>query len=319
VQTRTIKAVLRKKIDAWADSVKDEEIQKIIRQQTVVTGGSIASMLLQEEVNDYDVYFKTGEGAFAVAKYYVNKMNETRKAKNGSGIEIPLFLADPLTKAPIDSFSGKRFVILAKSSGIAEEENAGDYQYFEQNDPEGTQAEAYLDDTKKAAEAAASKEKGAYRAKFMSSNAITLSDDVQIVIRFWGEPSEIHQNYDFVHCTCSWTSWNGELRTPEAALIALMSRTLTYVGSLYPICSLIRTRKFIQRGWRITAGQYLKMAFQVSKLNLCDVRVLEDQLTGVDSAFFAHLISIVEKDVKEGKKPEEIDAAYICQLVDRIF
>jgi len=320
MQAKTICSVLRRKIEAWADSVKDPAVREIIRTQTVVTGGAIASMLLKEPVNDYDVYFRTGSAAFAVAKYYVALMNEQRAAKNSGGIVIPLYIADAKTKIAIHHVDeSQRFVILAKSAGVAEEENAGNYQYFEANDPEGVAAEEYLADVTQAAEQNSQKTKGEYRPVFMSSNAITLSDGIQIVVRFWGEPDQIHENYDFIHCTCSWTSWDGVLRTPEKALLALMSKRLEYVGSLYPICSVIRTRKFINRGWSISAGQYLKMAFQISDLNLRDITVLEDQLTGVDSAFFAQLIRVVRQDVENGKRLEDIDATYISQLVDRIF
>ncbi len=319
MQAKTIKSVLRTKIDAWANSVKDDTVKKAIREEVVVTGGAIASMLLKEDVNDFDVYFRTGEAAFAVARYYVAQMNEKRQKENAGGVAIPLYLADPDTKFEIKQFAGSRFVIIAKSAGVAEEQNAGEYQYFEVSDPEGTAAEQYLDDVQAAAADKKEETRGTYRPVFMSSNAITLSDGIQIVIRFWGEPDQIHENYDFVHCTCSWTSEDGELRTPEKALLSLMSKRLEYVGSLYPICSVIRTRKFINRGWSISAGQYLKMCFQISDLNLRDVKVLEDQLTGVDSAFFLQLICCVRKDVEAGKSPQDIDAAYISQLVDRIF
>lgn len=319
MQIKTIKSVLAKKIQSWAGSITDPAVKKIVEEQTIVTGGAIASMLMQEPVNDYDVYFRTGEGAFAVAQYYVNKMNEAREKSKGEGVPVPLFIADWQQKWALTKYHGKRFIIMAKSAGVAEETQAGEYQYFEATDPEGTRAEAYLDDVKKAADNKATEAVNEYRPVFLSSNAITLSDKIQIVIRFFGEPEQIHENYDFVHCKCSWTSWDRKLDTPQEALHAMMSKTLHYVGSLYPICSVIRTRKFIQREWRITAGQYLKMAFQISDLNLRDVRVLEDQLTGVDSAFFAQLIGIVRKDVEEGKKPEDIDVTYIAQLVDRIF
>src|SRR3546814_2013322 len=45
-----------------------------------------------------------------------------------------------------------------------------------------------------------------YRPVFVSTNAITLSDKIQIVLRFYGEADAIHENYDFVHCTNYWTS-----------------------------------------------------------------------------------------------------------------
>lgn len=89
----------------------------------------------------------------------------------------------------------------------------------------------------------------------MSTNAITLSHRLQIVNRFYGKPDEIHDNYDFVHCTNYWTSWDSELVLRPAALEALLTRELRYVGSKYPVCSLIRVRKFTARGWSINAGQ----------------------------------------------------------------
>ncbi|HXJ41375.1 MAG TPA: hypothetical protein VNH18_18985, partial [Bryobacteraceae bacterium] len=60
---------------------------------------------------------------------------------------------------------------------------------------------------------------------------------------------------------------------------------------------LFRLRKFIKRGWSINAGQILKIAFQVSELDLNNLEVLEDQLTGVDVAYFVQLITkLKEKD-----------------------
>ena len=39
---------------------------------------------------------------------------------------------------------------------------------------------------------------------------LTLSGAVQLIIRFYGPPEEIHANYDFIHCTCCWQSSNGD-------------------------------------------------------------------------------------------------------------
>ena len=73
-------------------------------------------------------------------------------------------------------------------------------------------------------------------------------------------------------------------------------------------------RKFVQRGWQINAGQILKMAMQISELNLKDLKVLEDQLTGVDTAYFVQLIERLKE-----KDPEKVDSAYLIEIVDRIF
>ena len=135
-----------------------------------------------------------------------------------------------------------------------------------------------------------------------------------MIVRFYGEPDSIHENYDFVHCTNYWTSWDRKLTLRPAAIEALLARELRYVGSKYPLCSLIRTRKFIQRGWAITAGQILKMAMQLNELDLTNVGVLEEQLTGVDTAYFEQII----KALRERDK-EKVDTTYLVQLIDRLF
>jgi len=156
--------------------------------------------------------------------------------------------------------------------------------------------------------------KAKYRPVFMSTNAITLSHKVQIVLRFFGDADKIHENYDYVHCTNYWTSKSGELTLRQPALESLLARDLRYVGSKYPICSVIRLRKFIKRGWTVNAGQILKMMMQISELDLSSHDVLQDQLTGVDAAYFVQLVSKVRE-----KDPDKVDAAYLVEVIDRLF
>jgi hypothetical protein len=160
------------------------------------------------------------------------------------------------------------------------------------------------------------KEKNKYRPVFMSANAITLSDQIQIVIRFYGDAAEIHKNFDFVHCTNYYTSADNTLTVNEPALLSLMNKKLVYVGTLYPVCTIVRLRKFLRRGWTFDAGLALKIAHQMSNFDLTDPVVLEDQLTGVDAAYFTELIEILKKDKAEGKT---IDDTYLMNLIDRMF
>ena len=172
----------------------------------------------------------------------------------------------------------------------------------------------YEDTEKVALETEEEKDKPKFRPLFVTTNAITLSSKVQIVLRFYGDPDAIHENYDFVHCTNYWTSWDNKLVLRPEAMEALLTKELRYVGSKYPVCSVIRLRKFIARQWTINAGQILKMLMQVAELDLTDLKVLEDQLTGVDSAYFCKLIS----DLKE-KNPEKVETAYLCEIINRMF
>ena len=107
-----------------------------------------------------------------------------------------------------------------------------------------------------------------------------------------------------------------KLVTPEKALRSMQSRTLYYEGSLYPVCSLFRCRKFIKRGWSISAGEMLKIVLQISEIDLTITSILREQLTGVDALYFNQLISAIKQKEAQG---EAIDKTYIVTVIDRIF
>lgn len=75
---KIINKVLRSKMNAWLSSIDDLALSKEMESNIIVTGGCIASMLLNEDVNDYDIYFKTKETTKKVAQYYVDKFNQKK-------------------------------------------------------------------------------------------------------------------------------------------------------------------------------------------------------------------------------------------------
>jgi len=151
---------------------------------------------------------------------------------------------------------------------------------------------------------------------FLSGNAITLSDSIQLCIRFYGEVDEVHENFDFEHCKCFYDYGANTLTVPADSAVAILTKELRYSGSLYPICSIIRTRKFIKRGWSCNAGQFIKMISQVNKLDLDDIEVWKEQLTGVDAAYFVEIIKALENAKDAG---EVVDQAYVVALIDKMF
>lgn len=313
---KAINATIARKMRKWWESIDDEVLRKAVKRDTIVTGGAIASMLLGEKVNDFDVYLRTPGTAHALAMYYVARFNANRTAGDRESVPISVERKDEGT-------SEERVRIVVKSAGITSEDtNEGeDYAYFEQREPE--EAQGYVAEVMSDVEAivdvlddppaADIEEKPPFRPTFLSTNAITLANKVQVIIRFTGDPNEIHANYDFVHCTNYWTP-DEKLVLRADAMESLLSRHLRYVGSRYPVCSMIRTRKFIKRGWHINAGQYVKMAMQVSALDLTSIAVLEDQLTGVDVAYFHQVIEFLKE-----KDPEKVEYAYLIEIIDRMF
>jgi len=55
------------------------------------------------------------------------------------------------------------------------------------------------------------------------------------------------------------------------------------------------------------------MILQCNELDLFNIDVLEDQLVGVDSAYFMQVIRLVREN------PEKMNAAYLIEIIDRIF
>lgn len=317
---KVIKAVIKKKMNEWFNSIEDKKLKELVKKDTIVTGGAIVSMLLDEELKDFDVYFKTQNTAYLVASYYAKKFNEKLGHDKifilDGAKDIEKQVTDwgnnsdwSIKESVIADIPKDRIKILIKSSGIAEESEAEEIPEMEDVEDIYEAKEVTKDIEEK---------KKKYRPVFFSGNAITLSDKIQLVTRFHGEPEEIHKNYDYIHCTCTWTSIDNKLNLPAKALESILTKQLYYQGSLYPVCSIMRMRKFIKRGWNINAGQILKMVFQASQLDLTNISVLEDQLIGVDSAYFMNLIDGLKYKI-EGDENFELSSNYINVIIDKIF
>lgn len=318
MKASTIKLVMDKKLNNWLKSITDETVRKIASDNVIVTGGAVASMLQGDAPNDYDLYFKTKEAAKAVAEYYVKVFNIANPIVSAPGVKTYQPVVREIKRVNCKGVLEDRIVVWMQSAGVAGEEQT-EYKYFE-GQPE-FESDEFVDslcrDPLETAEKMVENlnpKKAAYRPVFFSENAITLSDKIQIVIRFVGQPGDIHENYDYAHCMCWYDFSSKHLELKQEALESILSKTLVYRGSLYPLASVFRVRKFLARGWRITAGQLLKMCYQISNLDLNKTEVLKEQLIGVDQAYMTQLLSAL-KDCKDGK----IDATYLAKLVDEIF
>lgn len=76
MNSKNIKKHLNAKLRDWLESIDDEEVKKVVKANTIVTGGAMVSLLTGEKVHDYDVYFKTKSACVVVANYYIDKWNK---------------------------------------------------------------------------------------------------------------------------------------------------------------------------------------------------------------------------------------------------
>lgn len=293
MQIKTIKKVISKKLEEWLVTIEDVKLRDEVRKNLLVSGGAITSLLQNLPVNDYDIYIQNIDVLIRLANYYCpGKVLDGRKRQQ---------YLDGCDKSDIIN------------------EWIGENDYSEATVRVRTLKENQVKlnissmGIKKELVIPCGQEPKKYQVAFLSQNAISLTDDIQIVLRFSGTVEEIHKTFDFIHATNYYTFKDG-LVTNIAALESIITKCLKYQGSQYPLTSIIRMKKFLNRGWTINAGEMLKAMFQISELNLKDPDVLEEQLIGVDVAYFATLISVLR-----GVNPESITASYLSTIIDKVF
>lgn len=333
---KTIKRTLDSKINSWLESIDSEEVKKAIKSDLIITGGCFTSMIQNETPKDFDCYFRTKKTVLLVAEYYAKKWNDSHKNQNNKlGMKTNVMVLDganPSTELlnyynikdlkdsksrMISNCPPERVKMIFPSDGII-----GDPEAANASEELGVKVLPPIEMVTELDEIEADKiekqETKEYFPVFISSNAITLSNGIQVVVRFYGEPNIIHDTYDFEHTKAYYDSGHEALEIPARVYECVVNKTLIYTGSKYPVCSIFRLRKFIDRGWTINAGQMLKMCIQISELDLMNIDVLEDQLIGVDSLYFMNLIEQFKK-MKEIDGKFELTSSYIISVIDKIF
>ena len=71
MQIKTIEKVIINKMNEWLKTITDEDLREETKNNLLVSGGSIASMLMGADVNDYDVYIKDINVLKKLTNYYI--------------------------------------------------------------------------------------------------------------------------------------------------------------------------------------------------------------------------------------------------------
>ena len=295
MQKKTITATIMKKMTEWLATITDEKLRSDVKENLLVSGGSVCSMFLNVKVNDYDVYIKSQSVLMRLVQYY-SKMYGI-KILNGD--ERARYIKE-LEKNYNEDIIGINNAYAISVRNL----KPGQIKLFMESSKGGL----------KVNESATEEEKLKFIPLFFSPNAISLSNDIQIVCRFHGDAEAIHKTFDFIHATNYFTFETG-LVTNLEAIESILTRQLRYQGSMYPLTSIIRMKKFLKRDWNINAGEILKIMFQISELDLTNPDVLEEQLIGVDVAYFEKLTEIL-RGIEDKTK---VTSGYLNTIIDKVF
>lgn len=302
MQVKTIQKNIQSKLEEWLKTITDEALAKDVKENLLVSGGSITSMLLNEPVNDYDIYLMDIDVCKRLAKYYTQTFQD-----------VVIFDGREKQKL-VDKYNDENDTIDGKLPIDRNNSFAISLRNLKDD-----QIKLYFNGANGGMKVNDGIEEGKlnYTPLYFSPNAISLSHKLQIVLRFWGTAEQIHKTFDYIHATNYFTFKEGLVRNLEA-IESILTKQLKYQGSYYPVTSIIRAKKFIKRGFNIGAGELLKIMFQISQLDLTNPDVLEEQLIGVDVAYFDLIITALRNKM-DSDKDFKLSAEYFNALIDRVF
>jgi hypothetical protein len=131
------------------------------------------------------------------------------------------------------------------------------------------------------------KERDNNRISYVSKNAITLKNGLQIIFRFIGEPKEVFTTFDYEHCKIYWRPSPlgfslGKVHFEGKSLESITKNELIYTNnSRFVLSALSRLNKFVKRGWGITTSSLLALAVSAGKIDWSDSKILEEELLGI--------------------------------------
>jgi len=277
MQVKTISKILKNKLEDWLSTITDELLRNDVKKNILVSWWSITSMFLNEDINDFDIYINDMGVLKDLVLYYTKPYNiEVLDWRFDRIIDNDIDCIDAIVRRTLKENQIKLNLVSLKVNEKATEEELKKYIPL-----------------------------------FFSPNAISLSNKIQIVCRFHWDNVQIHKTFDFIHAT-NYFTFEEWLVTNKEALESILTKQLKYQGSLYPLTTIVRIKKFLKRGWNISALEMLKVMFQISELDLKNPDVLEEQLIWVDVAYFSKLIEIL-------RNTSELDSHYLNTIIDRVF
>jgi hypothetical protein len=146
---------------------------------------------------------------------------------------------------------------------------------------------------------------------FTSTNAVSFARRstrsrkiwrVQLITRFVGEPEEIFEWFDFTVTHGAYDFERKMFVFGDRFFADLSQRRLVYSGaSLYPICAMYRTKKYQERGFKLSGATIMHIALSIIQLDIKTYGQLKEQLMGIDTMYLQDLL---------GKKPQDAPVDY---------
>ena len=119
---------------------------------------------------------------------------------------------------------------------------------------------------------------------FISPHALSFpgKPKFQIMTSFIGIPEYVVKSFDWEHIKSFFLISTDTLYLTQRLYELVNDKQLIYTGSDYPLSSLLRTRKYIKKGWSISAKDIMLIALDIQKHDLSNKQILISQMAGID-------------------------------------
>jgi hypothetical protein len=182
----------------------------------------------------------------------------------------------------------------------------------------------YIRDETKLEDAIAYMESVFGKPVYKSDNALTYKRvsgknkyEVQLITRFYGTPEEILNTFDFTIVQGCYDFQTESFVLAENFLTDIAKRVLRYSNnSRYPLCALIRTKKYQARGYVLPNSTIIAIAFALNRVDMSTYKAIKEQLLGVDTIFLLNFLETLdaEGELDDTKKMQFVEQC--CTLID---
>jgi hypothetical protein len=260
--------------------------QKHVLCNSFIAGGALISVARQEKVKDYD-WFVTDPGS---ARTLFNHL----VARVPVGNYIRLIVAQDTVNPKLH-----RGILISEKPGVEVEELIDQFN----NDCKTIKKKA-----------------NTVYPVYLSKNALMLSNGVQLIFRFIGEPKEVFSTFDFEHCKTYWRPAPlglllGAVHYEGRSQESIAKNELIYTGNTRFVLSAIsRLNKFISRGWGISPSSLLALAVTSSKVDWSSREALKEELLGIYGIENQTLETILNMCSEENK----VDLDKVVQVLGEV-
>jgi hypothetical protein len=159
---------------------------------------------------------------------------------------------------------------------------------------------------------------------FVTDHATTYrceGNTFQLVKVVFGSAAEVFDKFDFTVCMGAYSCGEDTFTLQTHFIQHNSQRKLVFhKGTLFPICSMVRTVKYMRRGYTMTGVERIRIAMAVSRLQLTSWQDVKKQLQGIDTTF---LKPLTDNMLSEGRADKTFDYdefdAYIEDIMTKYY